>query len=70
MGPLKVQKLSNYRSFVSQVLLLVVVENIEAGELISAEKATSTFSVKTSLDSVYVLNKISGKVSAIELARF
>jgi hypothetical protein len=63
----KEQKLNNYKAFSSKVWLLVIVENIEAGELISAEPSTMPFSVRSDFNRVYALNSISGKVSQIEV---
>jgi hypothetical protein len=65
----KERKLSKYRTFAPKVWLLVVVENIEAGELISADPSKIAFSVKTAFDCVYALNRVSGKVSIIEVAQ-
>lgn len=65
----KETKISAYRSVVSEVWLLIVVELIEAGEIVSVPIPTAPLSITTKFDRVFALNWLSGAVSEIAVIR-
>jgi hypothetical protein len=58
-------KLRSYRSAVSTVWLLVVVELAEAGELVSVSDPIAPFAIRTEFDCVFAFNWLTGRVSEI-----
>lgn len=65
----KERKISSYRSSVSEVWLLIVVELFEAGEIVSVPIPTPPLSITTDFDRVFALNWLSGIVSEIPVIR-
>jgi hypothetical protein len=65
----KGEKIRSYRSAVSTVWLLVVVELVEAGEVISANDPIATFPIRTEFDRVFAFNWLTGGISEILVIR-
>jgi hypothetical protein len=65
----KAKKIASYRSAVPTVWLLVVVELVQAGELVSAPDPIASFSIATEFDRVFAFNWLAGRVSEIPVIR-
>ena len=65
----KEKKLESYRSSVSEVWLLIVVELFEAGEIVRATIEVERFAVATQFDRVFALYSLRGDVQEISTIR-
>jgi hypothetical protein len=64
----KEAKLESYRSVVSEVWLLIVIGQFEAGEIVTAH-AKAPLSIKTKFDRVFAFEWITGNVSGVQVYR-
>ncbi len=64
----KERKIASYRSTLSTVWLLVIVEMFEAGELVTAAAAVTPFTVATAFDRVFAFHWLSGRVAEVPVS--